>query len=322
MVALLLALLAVGIFPAMGTGQPRLGHHPDRVAAAIDQRVITERDLDFWCLEARLQDPFLWEVPNEELRPQLLPLAVNEILLADWAEVELEELPRPLVRDRARDWRRRLEEMAGGAERLEDMLTDSALEPEELVIWIEERSRRKLLIEQAIGRRLPVGSEDAMEGRPADAAALRIAHLVVRIRTTREEAWERALTIRREIAFGLPFSHAVRLYSDDPHSRQDGGELGWLEHDALAKPLWDAATGLRRGDVTQPVYWRGAFHLLRLIDYETERQRRFFESLREEEHRQLRQQRQTRRIRLAEGYTLPPPPGAADEEERNGDGRE
>lgn len=300
----LLVLLFPPFFPTAGANPREAG----RVVAAIDQRLITERDLDFWVLEERLTDPLLWEVPEEQLRPGLVTRAIDEILLADWAETQLEELPQQLLRERTRDMHQRYRDAAGGDEPLRGYLEDSGLEPEELQEWLERRARHRLLIEQAISSRLPVGLEDALEGSARDAARMQVANLMVRVGGNREAAWERALEIRRQIAGGLTFPQAVRLYSDDELARMTGGDLGWLIPDELAPPLWDAAAKLRRGEVTLPVYWQGAFHIVQLVDYETERQRAFFSALRREELIRLHEQRGIRRIRLAAGYELEPLP--------------
>jgi hypothetical protein len=280
----------------------------DRVVAAIDQRVVTTGDLDFWILEARLSDPTLWEVPDEELRPAFVTRVIDEILLADWAQVQVEEIPPALLRERIRSWNDSLRDAAGGVTRLADHMADSGLEPDDLVKWVEERARRKILVEQAILGRVSVGAEDAMEGMATDAIALRVAHIVIRVGSDPEGAWKRALEIRRDIATGLPFAQAARLHSEDTFTNRQGGDLGWLTHDELALPLWDAAAALRRGDVSLPVRWQSSFHILQLIDFETERQRAFFEALRREEMARLKEQREIRRIRLAPGYILEPLP--------------
>ncbi|MCC5875758.1 MAG: peptidylprolyl isomerase [Candidatus Sumerlaeia bacterium] len=302
---LLSILLLLLLLPSAVMASPM---EASRIAAAVDQRIITESDLDFWILEARLSDPLLWELPEEDLRQDYISPAIDEIMLADWAETILEELPADLLRQRTRDLHRRLRDQAGGETRLIGFLEDSSLEPEDLLDWLERRARHRLLIEQAIASRLPMGMEDAMEGGARDAVALRVSVLIVRIGSDREAAWERALTIRREIAGGLSFSNAVRLFSEDPHARQTGGDLGWLTHDELAKPLWDEAIKLRRGDVTLPIMWNNRYYMIQLMDFETERQRAFIKALRREELTRIHEQREIRRIRLAEGYTLDPLP--------------
>lgn len=299
-------MLLLGLYAPYGL--PAAPMEAGRIAAAVDQRLITESDLDFWIFEARLSDPLLWELTEEELRPEFVTPAIDEILLADWAETLLEELPVALLRQRTRELHQRLRDQAGGETRLLGFLEDSSLDPEDLLDWLERRARRRLLIEQAIASRLPMGMEDAMEGGARDAVALRVSVLLVRIRSDREAAWERALTIRREVAGGLAFSNAVRLFSEDPLARENGGDLGWLTHDELAKPLWDEAVKLRRGDVTLPISWNNNYYMIQLVDFETERQRAFIEALRREELTRIREQRETRRIRLAEGYVLEPLP--------------
>ena len=83
---------------------------------------------------------------------------------------------------------------------------------------------------------------------------------------TAEEAQERADILYQDLANGESFESVARLHSDDKSSREDGGELGWVNPGQLAKRLEDAASALPLNTVSQPIQTRFGFHIIRVLE--------------------------------------------------------
>jgi peptidyl-prolyl cis-trans isomerase SurA len=80
------------------------------------------------------------------------------------------------------------------------------------------------------------------------------------------EARQKLLDIRSQILAGKSFSVLARLYSEDPESASNGGEIGFRVRGELEKPYADAAFSLTPNTVSKIVESKYGFHLIQLID--------------------------------------------------------
>lgn len=80
------------------------------------------------------------------------------------------------------------------------------------------------------------------------------------------EARQRLLDIRSEILAGKSFSALAILYSEDPVSAKNYGEIGYLTRGELEKEYADAAFSLTKNTVSKIVESKFGFHLIQLID--------------------------------------------------------
>ena len=63
---------------------------------------------------------------------------------------------------------------------------------------------------------------------------------------------------------GADFAALAQANSEDPGSRDTGGDLGWVEKGAMVKPFEDALFGMQAGEVTGPVRTDFGYHVLQL----------------------------------------------------------
>lgn len=122
-----------------------------------------------------------------------------------------------------------------------------------------------------------------------------VAHIMFETgsRRGRDEALALASAARDRIRGGEPFSDVARELSEDPATRDSGGDLGLVERGALPEPLEEMVFSLDIEQVSEAVESEGNVHLLQVSDV-TERDIPPFEemreSLREELVENLRQQ--------------------------------
>jgi peptidyl-prolyl cis-trans isomerase SurA len=79
-----------------------------------------------------------------------------------------------------------------------------------------------------------------------------------------EEARDRAREVLEELRGGADFEVLARRFSDDPGSREQGGDLGWFRRGQMVPEFEDAAFALRRGQVSPIVETDFGFHIIRL----------------------------------------------------------
>ncbi|MCC6546996.1 peptidylprolyl isomerase [Candidatus Sumerlaeota bacterium] len=306
---LLIATLAASICSA-AAHDPDALHDPQgraQVVAVVNRRVITAGDLDLYVLDYRMRRARAWDEPIEKLRRQIVTTAVDDLLLGGWADIQMEnQIPPAMIEASFRNsWNDR-ENIAGGAERLRDMIADSRLTEDQVRDWYKRKALENLTIREVIVSRADLGGKNPFDAKVADAVRLKVAQILIHVSKSEEDALGRALLIRRDVEAGLAFERAARLYSDDGASALDGGELGWFDAGELHPDLWNAAKKVVPGSCTEPVRTKAGYHLMRVLDFETPQQIDYLRIVEEEEQKQLRELRDKSDILCAEGYELLP----------------
>ena len=80
------------------------------------------------------------------------------------------------------------------------------------------------------------------------------------------EARQKLLNIRSEILAGKSFNVLAVMYSEDPGTARNSGELGYTVRGSLEKEYADAAFSLTKNTVSRIVETRYGFHIIQLID--------------------------------------------------------
>lgn len=110
--------------------------------------------------------------------------------------------------------------------------------------------------------------------RDPGGAWVQIRHILFAIAPSRSDAGRirgKVDKIREEIVGGkLDFATAVQRYSDDPASRENGGDVGWLPIDSFLGETRTVVENLRVGEVSQVAAVEGGFHLFKLVGEEAE----------------------------------------------------
>ena len=77
-------------------------------------------------------------------------------------------------------------------------------------------------------------------------------------------AKEKLAGIRAEAAAGKDFAALATEHSEDPGTKAQGGELGWVERGAFEQQLGDLVFGLQPGGMTEPVQTQFGLHLVKV----------------------------------------------------------
>jgi peptidyl-prolyl cis-trans isomerase SurA len=80
------------------------------------------------------------------------------------------------------------------------------------------------------------------------------------------EARQKLLDIRSQILAGKSFNVLAIMYSEDPGSAKNGGEIGFLTRGELEKEYADVAFSLTKNTVSKIVETKVGFHIIQLID--------------------------------------------------------
>ena len=82
----------------------------------------------------------------------------------------------------------------------------------------------------------------------------------------RKQATSLLKEIKKRIDDGEDFSVLARLYSDDPGTKLDGGDLGWSTSDAYDKKFKEVLDSSDLNEVSEPFESSFGFHILEVLD--------------------------------------------------------
>ncbi|MEZ5466932.1 MAG: SurA N-terminal domain-containing protein [Lysobacterales bacterium] len=109
-----------------------------------------------------------------------------------------------------------------------------------------------------------------------------ISHILFEVPTgadaeAQKAALAKAEAVLAEIRGGKDFAEAATANSDDLGSKQQGGDLGWLEPGASDPAFEEAAFKLEAGAVSEPVLGTNGYHLILVREIKPESRRQFAE---------------------------------------------
>ncbi len=78
-------------------------------------------------------------------------------------------------------------------------------------------------------------------------------------------ALKKAEWIYKKLKRGASFKKLAEKYSDDPGSKNRGGDLGYIARNQLVKPFADAAFSLKIGEISKPVKTRFGYHIIEVL---------------------------------------------------------
>jgi peptidyl-prolyl cis-trans isomerase D len=153
----------------------------------------------------------------------------------------------------------------------------------------EERSIRYLLVETSKLRRLlPVDEAELqayyeehkgefLEGEQAHAR-----HILIRVApdASEEEQTDAELLangVAKIARSGADFAELAAKHSQDPGSKDNGGDLGWFGRGRMVKEFEDAVFSAKPGDIVGPIRSQFGYHIIRVEGFRPEHQKPFEE---------------------------------------------
>jgi peptidyl-prolyl cis-trans isomerase C len=82
---------------------------------------------------------------------------------------------------------------------------------------------------------------------------------------------KRAVDLMKQLKNGADFATLAKANSDDPGSKEDGGDLGAFTRGQMVKPFEDAAFGATAGQIVGPIETQFGFHIIKVDEKLPER---------------------------------------------------
>jgi peptidyl-prolyl cis-trans isomerase D len=108
-------------------------------------------------------------------------------------------------------------------------------------------------------------------------------------------ALKQAQDVLAQAKAGKDFGELAKLYSKDPGSARNGGELGWADRTSFVAPFADALFSMKPGEISGPIKTQFGYHIIRLEEIQAQKGKSFEES-RPQLEADLRRNRATDRL--------------------------
>lgn len=245
----------------------------DKIAAVVGGTVILKSDVEMqyaqYLAQGNPEDPsvkcyFVQQLLTQKLLSQQ---AVIDSITVTEAEVD-EEIDRRL---------RIMTSRAGGQERLEQFLNRSILQyKDEMRPDIKEQliaNKMQAKITENVNI-TPLEVKRYFESIPKDSlpyynTEVEIGKIAIYPQLNKEEKerfHDKAEALRLRIKGGEDFGTLARLYSEDPGSASEGGDLGFMDRTMLVKEFAAVAFKLKEGELSQVFETEFGFHFLQVIE--------------------------------------------------------
>jgi parvulin-like peptidyl-prolyl isomerase len=151
------------------------------------------------------------------------------------------------------------------------------LDKDPVIIDRMNQEMYKGMLEKDLGQKvqkLPV-SDAEMKAYYKSNPELRASHILIEFKpgATPEqiaEAKKRANEIYEEVKKSKrPFEELVKLYSDDPITKQFGGDVGWISRATVVRSFYDAALSMKINEIKGLVETPLGFHIVKLTGRNT-----------------------------------------------------
>jgi peptidyl-prolyl cis-trans isomerase SurA len=141
---------------------------------------------------------------------------------------------------------------------------------------IKKQIMRYRVLNIAVGSKVTVSDADVQsyyDGhmKSGDHVQVKASHIFVAIPENAD-----AVTLKAKEKFahdlldraksGEPFAKLAKDFSQDPATRDEGGDLGYFGRDMLPKPIEEMVFSMKIGEVRGPVRADRGFHVIKLID--------------------------------------------------------
>jgi len=273
--------LATGFLPQTLGGQDRT--LVDRIAAVVGDSAISVSQIEERIFQLQAQGV---QIPREpeamaSLREDLLDQMVGEQLIIQAAlkdtlivvdELEVEEAVAQEIQQRTADFegetafRQALAQQGWTLTSYREFLRGQFRQQQLYQQFMAKKARdlRSIMVEESEVREFFEEQRDALGQRPPTVVFAQVIVVPTPSDSTRAEARAEAERIRDMAVEGEDFAELARRFSQDPGSRDSGGDLGWFRRGEMTQAFEDAAFNLAVNQISAPVETPFGYHIIKV----------------------------------------------------------
>ena len=256
----------------------------DRVAAVVGDSVIVLSQINERLLQLQYQEV---EVPppgtdeRRRLQRDLLDQMIGEMLIVQAAirdttividEVEVENAVSADLQNRTQQFggqtafQQALGQQGWTLSSYRDFLRVQARQQRLYSMFMQKRARdlSSIVVEESEIREFFEAQRENMGQRPPQVTFAQVVITPAPSDSVREAARAEAERIRQMALEGEDFGELAQRFSQDPGSKDNGGDLGWFRRGDMVPAFEDAVFSLAVNEISQPVKTPFGFHVIRL----------------------------------------------------------
>jgi peptidyl-prolyl cis-trans isomerase SurA len=245
----------------------------DKIAGVVGSSIILKSDIEFQYARYLAQGG----QPDEAVKCQLMQRLLMQKLLAQQAVIDSVSVTDDDVDNNIDRKMRYMMQNAGGQERLEQFLGRSIIQykdeirPDEKEQAVAEKMQRKITEKVAV---TPQEVKRFYESIPKDSLPsynkeVEVGEIVFQPKLSKDEKAvykKKAEELRERVKAGEDFGNLARLYSQDPGSAPQGGDLGFFDRSTMVTEFTAVAFKLKAGELSNVFETENGFHFLQVIE--------------------------------------------------------
>ena len=251
----------------------------DRVASVVENKIVLMSDVVLAANAVAAQQkinpntsPTIYKKLLEDSRESM----VEQLLIIEMAEQDSVEI---LDKDIDKALNQQIENIisqTGGKEQAEAVLGKKI---SEFKRSYRDDMRGKLLAEKytsSLTSSISVSRGDVVDfyntykdSIPSFPTLYKTHHILLEIKPSEKSqktAYEKTLTIKKEITQGLSFEEAAKKYSSDPGSKDKGGNLGYVSRGVFVDEFEKVVFTVEKNKLTDPVKTQYGYHLIEVLE--------------------------------------------------------
>jgi peptidyl-prolyl cis-trans isomerase SurA len=247
----------------------------DKIVAIVGKEIILKSDIDAIMLD-EINKGGKYDINDKELRKKILDRFIDEKIFVTKAEEDSVVVDDNMVEERFNMAVQQLISYYGSVERLEAMYKKSL---SRLKMEYKDEIKKNLMSDQLQQKEFSGTTvntkeisdfyDEVKDSLPTMPEQIEIYHIYKTIEPnleSKEKTLALAKKIRDSIISGADFGTLAKEYSEDPGSKDEGGELGWVEKGKFVAEFEMAAIALQKGEISMPVETPFGYHIIKLID--------------------------------------------------------
>ncbi len=245
----------------------------DKIVAVVGSGIILQSDIEQQYATYLAQG----NSPNESIKCYVMQQLLTQKLLAQQAVIDSVSVTDEDVDAEVDKRMRSMTARAGGQDRLEQFLGRSLIQykdeirPEQKEQMIAEKMRQKITEKVNV---TPFDIKKYYESIPKDSLPsynkeVEVGEISIVPKLTNEEKQQyrqKAEDLLARVKKGEDFGNLARLYSQDPGSAPDGGDLGFGDRTSYVKEFSATAFKLKAGEISPVFETDYGFHFLQVIE--------------------------------------------------------
>ena len=245
----------------------------DKIAAVVGGNIVLQSDIEMQYAQYLAQG----NPENPDIKCTILQQILAQKLLAQQAVIDSVTVTEPQVDDEISRRLRVMTSRAGGQERLEQFLNRSIIQYKD---EIRPDIREQLIATKMQGKITenvgvtPLEVKRFFEAIPKDSlpyynTEVEVGEVVIfpTLNKLEKEVYrDKAEALRLRVKGGEDFGTLARLYSQDPGSAAEGGDLGFADRSTFVKAFAAMAFKLKAGELSPVFETEYGFHVLQVIE--------------------------------------------------------